>query len=133
MKKLLRFYLINLVSLWIASQVIKGLIFTGGARAILTATLVFALINLILVPLLKLLLLPLNLMTLGLFSWVTNVLALYALTTAVPSVRLVPYHFAGFSANGFTLPDATLSPLWVAILASLVIGLVTHFLHWVMD
>lgn len=133
MKKLLRFYLINLVSLWITSQFIKGLIFTGGVRALLLGALVFALINLVLVPLLKLLLLPLNLMTLGVFSWVTNVLALYALTTLVPSVRLAPFSFPGFSSAGFTIPNIDLSPLWVAVLASVLIGVITHFLHWVMD
>lgn len=133
MKKLLRFYLINLVSLWITAQIVKGLIFTGGARALLTGALVFALINLVLVPLLKLLLLPLNLMTLGIFSWITNVLALYALTVIVPSVRLVPYRFPGFSSGGFSIPSIDLSPLWVAVLASVLIGIITHFLHWVMD
>lgn len=133
MKRLLRFYLINLVSLWITSQVVKGLIFTGGVRALLLGALVFALINLILVPLLKLLLLPLNLMTLGIFSWLTNVLALYALTVIVPSVRLVPYRFPGFSANGFTVPGIDLSPLWAAVLASVLIAVIAHFLHWVVD
>lgn len=133
MKKLLRFYLINLVALWITTQAIKGLIFTGGIQSLLLGALAFALINIILVPLLKILLLPLNLMTMGIFSWITNVVALYVLTAIVPSFRLISYHFPGFSGNGFTLPDATLSPLWVAVIASLFIGIITNFLHWVMD
>lgn len=133
MKRLLRFYLINLVSLWLTSQVIKGLIFTEGIKALLLGALIFALINLILVPLIRLLLLPLNLMTLGLFSWVSNVLALYLLTAALPTVRLAPYHFPGFTQDGFTIPGIDLSPLWVAILASVLIGVISNFLHWVMD
>lgn len=133
MKRLLRFYLINLVALWIATQVIKGLVFTGGIQSLLTGALAFALINMILVPILKILLLPLNLMTLGIFSWLINVVALYALTTAVPSFRLIPYNFPGFSFNGFIIPSVNLSTLWVAVLASLLIGVITNFLHWVMD
>lgn len=133
MKKLLRFYLINLVSLWITTQVIKGLVFTGGIQSLLLGALAFALINMILVPLLKILLLPLNLMTLGLFSWITNVVALYVLTTLVPSFRLIPYNFPGFSTNGFIIPSVNLSPLWVAVLASFLIGVITNFLHWVVD
>lgn len=133
MKKLLRFYLINLVALWITTQVIKGLLFTGGIQSLLVGALAFALINMILVPILKILLLPLNLMTLGIFSWLINVVALYALTTAVPSFRLISYNFPGFSFNGFIIPSVDLSPLWVAVLASLFIGVITNFLHWVMD
>ncbi|MBI2334853.1 phage holin family protein [Candidatus Daviesbacteria bacterium] len=133
MKKLLRFYLINLASLWLTSQMIKGLVFTGGIQSLLTGALVFALINIILVPVLKILLLPLNLMTLGIFSWLTNVIALYVLTTIFPSFRLISYHFPGFSSNGLTVPAITLSPLWVAILASFSIGIIVNFLHWVMD
>lgn len=133
MKKLLRFYLINLVALWITTQIIKGLVFTGGIQSLLTGALVFALINMILVPILKILLLPLNLMTLGLFSWITNVVALYLLTTAVPSFRLITYNFPGFSFNGFIIPGVNLSPLWVAVLASFFIGFITNLLHWVMD
>ncbi|OGE29209.1 hypothetical protein A2772_00230, partial [Candidatus Daviesbacteria bacterium RIFCSPHIGHO2_01_FULL_38_8b] len=87
MKRLLRFYLINLVALWITTQVVKGLMFTGGIQSLLIGALVFALINMILVPILKILLLPLNLMTLGFFSWITNVVALYVLTTLVSSFR----------------------------------------------
>lgn len=133
MKRLLRFYLINLVSLWITTQAVKGLVYTGGVQSLFVGALAFALINIILVPLLRILLLPLNLMTLGIFSWLTNVVALYALTTVVPSFRLTSYHFPGYSANGLTLPDVTLSALWVALLASLFIGVIANFLHWVMD
>lgn len=88
------------------------------------------LINLILVPLLRILLLPLNLLTLGIFAWITNVLALYALTTAVGDFRLTAYTFAGFTSSGFTIPSYELSPFLVAIVASFLIGTITHFLQW---
>lgn len=87
-------------------------------------------INFLLVPLLKILFLPLNLLTLGLFAWITNVLALYALTTIVSDFQLVPYAFAGLNYNGFILPAYDLSPFLVAIVASFIIGIITHFLQW---
>lgn len=91
---------------------------------------VFMLINLILVPLLKVLLLPLNLLTLGFFAWITNVLALFALTSVFSDFRLLPYTFAGFSGSGLTIPFYELSPFLVAIIASFLIGIMTHFLQW---
>lgn len=131
MKTLLRFFLINLVSLWITTQVVGGLTYSGGIKSLLIGALVFAAINLVLVPLLKILLLPLNLLTLGVFTWIINVLALYALITVLPSFKLQPYQFPGFEYNGFTLPQVYLTTFWVAVLASFLIGVITHFLQWI--
>lgn len=129
MKTLLRYFLINLVSLWVTTSIIPGLIYSGGVKSLFIGAAAFMVINFILVPLLKLLFLPLNLLTLGLFAWVTNVLALYALTT-ISSFQLVPYSFKGANLNVFHIPAYDLSPLMVAIVASLFIGVITHFLQW---
>lgn len=130
MKTLLRYFLINLVSLFLTTRIIPGLTYIGGVKSLLLGALVFMLINIILVPLLKILFLPLNLLTLGLFAWLINVLALYALTTIVSDFQLVPYNFSGASMLGITVPAVELSTFWVAVVSSLLIGLITHFLQW---
>jgi len=88
------------------------------------------LINLILVPLIKILFLPLNLLTLGIFAWLTNVIALYALTTIVSDFQLLPFSFSGANLSGIVIPPQELSPFLVAIVASFLIGMITHFLQW---
>lgn len=130
MKTIFRYFLINYIALWVTTETIKGLTYTGGVRTLLIGAIVFAGINFLLVPLLKILLLPLNLLTLGFFAWVTNVIALYALTRFVPEFMLVSYNFPGFVFNGFIFPAVYLTPLWVAIISSLFIGMITHFVHW---
>ena len=130
MKTILRHFLINLVALFLTTRFIPGLTYSGGIKSLLIGALVFMVINIILVPFLKILLLPLNLLTLGLFAWVANVLALYALTSIVSDFQLVSYFFPGYYAGGFQIPAMDLSPFWVAVLASLVIGMITHFLQW---
>lgn len=130
MKTLLRYYLINLGALWVTSQIVPGFILDGGITTLLKAAVVFTAINLILVPVLKILLLPLNLLTLGLFAWVVNVLALYVLVRLVPSLHLTPFYFSGYQLGGFIIPSSDLSAFWTAIFSALVIGIVTHFFHW---
>lgn len=130
MKTLLRYFLINTVSLWMVTKIIPGLTYSGGVWSLFIGGLAFMLINFLLVPLLKILFLPLNLLTLGLFAWITNVLALYALTTIVSSFQLIPYAFPGYNYNGLILPSYDLSPFLVAIAASFLIGMITHFLQW---
>lgn len=128
----LRYFLINLASLWLTSEILKGFTYEGGIRSLLIGGVVFTAINLLLVPLVKIMLLPLNLLTLGVFAWVTNVLALYILTVVVPQFRILPYHFPGFEYLGFVIPSVDLSMLWVIIVASFLIGFFTHFLHWLL-
>jgi len=130
MKALLRYFLINLASLWATTEIIKGLTYDGGLKSLLIGAVVFTIINFLLVPLLKILFLPLNLLTLGVFAWLTNVVALYALTSFLPNFKLMPYSFPGYDLQGFAIPPAELSTLWVAIAASFLIGILTHFLHW---
>lgn len=130
MKTLLRHLLINTVSLWLATILMPGLTYAGGVKSLIIGGAAFMVINFLLVPLLRILLLPLNLLTLGLFAWVVNVLALYALTTIVPEFQLVPYSFTGFSSNGVVIQPTELTPLMVAVVSSFIIGIITHFLSW---
>lgn len=130
MKTLLRYFLINLVSLYVTTRYLPGLTYTGGIKSLIIGAIAFMLINFILVPLLKILFLPLNLLTLGLFAWIINVLALYALTTVVSEFQLLPYSFSGAAVLGVTLPAMELTTFWVAILASFMISTITHFLQW---
>lgn len=130
MKTLLRYFLINLTSLYLTTIYIPGLAYTGGIKSLLIGALAFMLINFILVPLLKILFLPLNLLTLGLFSWLINVLAIYALTTIVAEFVLLPYTFPGAAIFGITIPATELTTFWVAVAASFMIGIITNFLQW---
>ncbi len=130
MKTLLRYFLINLISLYVTTLYIPGLTYTGGIKSLIVGALAFMLINFILVPLLKILFLPLNLLTVGLFGWLVNVLALYALTTIVSDFMLVPFYFPGATISGITLPAMELTTFWVAVISSLMISTITHFLQW---
>lgn len=130
MKTLLRYFLINLGALYLTTRIIPGLVYTGGIRSLIIGGVVFMLINFLLVPLLRILFLPLNLLTLGIFAWLTNVLALYALTTIVSDFQLVPYTFGGFQSGIINLPAFELTTFLVAVVASFVIGIITHLLQW---
>lgn len=131
MKTLLRYFLINLSALWATAQIVPGFVFDGGFITLLKAAIVFTVINMIAVPILRVLLLPLNLLTLGLFSWVVNVLALYFLVRLVPKLHLTSFYFSGVSFGGIVVPPMDLSAFWTAMVCALIIGLITHFLHWV--
>ena len=80
--------LTNAAALWVAAWIVPGVTYTGGWLPFLAVSLVFAVINATLRPLIKLLTCPLILLTLGLFALVVNGLMLW-LTAAVARSRSV--------------------------------------------
>ena len=104
-------WVLNALALWIVSELVSG-IYCDSVTATLVAALVLGIFNAILRPLLLILTLPLNLLTLGLFTFVINALML-ELTSGVVS---------GFRVDGFG------SALVGALLLSLVSFLLTAFM-----
>ncbi|MGB9706613.1 MAG: phage holin family protein [Microgenomates group bacterium] len=130
MKKYLRLYLFNIISLWLATNILAGVNLKEGWQTLVVVALVLTLINLVVKPLVNLLLLPLNLLTLGLFRWVSNVIALYLVTAIIPEFEISGFNFPGFSYQGFIIPQMYLTTFWVFVIASFIISLVTSFLLW---
>lgn len=130
MKKLARNFIISFVALAATAEILPAFSYQGGIRTLLIGSLVFMLIHVLVIPLLKVMFLPLNLLTLGFFSWVVNVVGLYIMTLIFPHFKILPYSFPGATINGFSVPPAQLTVLYVAILASFLIGFISHLLKW---
>lgn len=120
----------NMAALWVTSQVLPGLTFSGGLRTLAVGSVGLMILNLAIIPLLKVMFLPLNLLTLGLFTWVVNVVGLYLLTSFLPQFQLVPYHFPGANFGLVIIPAFAMNILQVAIAASFLVGLISHFFGW---
>jgi len=129
-RKLLRSFIFNLAALWLATELFEGIAFAGGYQTLLLATLALTLVNLLVKPLINLLLLPINLITLGAFRWVVNVVTLYLVTLLVPQFTISAFLFPGFSYQGFIIPPINLGMIWVYVLTSLFLSITTSFLFW---
>lgn len=130
MKKIIRTFLINLGALYITTQIFPSLVISGGILGLLIGAVAFMVANILLVPLIKVLLLPLNLLTLGLFAWLSNVLALYFLVNVVPYIKVTSYNFPGVYYQGFVIPSMELNAFQTVIVVSFVIGFIIHITHW---
>lgn len=108
MKGLLLRWLIQTIAIYAAANLLDGIEVTGFAPALLTAA-VLGILNAFVRPVLLLLTLPINVLSLGLFTFVINGLML----------KLADVVIAGLTINGF----------WPALVASLVISLVSWLLN----
>ena len=101
--------LINAAALWVAARFVPGIDLTADIWQILLIALVFGLINTFLKPILKVLSLPVIILTLGLFAIIVNVILL-AITAGLMD---------GLTIDGF-LP---------ALLGAIVISIVSAILN----
>jgi len=77
-------WLVNAIAIYIATRIVPGLM-APDAGGVIIAALVLGLINAIIRPVLLILTLPVNILTLGLFTLVINALMLYLVAAIVPS------------------------------------------------
>jgi putative membrane protein len=87
--------LINAAALWIATQVVDGISFTGDLPRLLGVALVFGVLNVVVRPILKLVTCPFYILTLGLFTFVVNAVMLLITSTASDALGL------GFHVESF--------------------------------
>ena len=110
MKRLLRAYLIQLAALKIAEILFAPAFKIGGGLTnYLLAAGIFSLLSLLLKPILKLLFLPINIVTMGLFSLVINALVFYLFLQLVPSITILSWTFPGISSFGVYIPAVQLN------------------------
>lgn len=131
MKKHARSLVISFLAFMAVAYFYPGFSYNGNVLVVFLAAGVFALLTIFVKPVIKLLSLPFNLLTFGLFSFLINVIILYGVSYAISDFKINGFYFPGYSLSGFNVPAADLNQLFSALLASLIIGLLSTILHWI--
>jgi putative membrane protein len=132
MKRVIRHFSVDTVSLYLASSIASGLLFSKGLETLLLAGLGLTIASLIAKPIINVLMLPINLITFGLFRWVASVVTLYLVTLLVPGFKIAGFVFAGYSSVWFDLPGVSLAGFVAIIAFSFVQSLFASFIYWLM-
>jgi putative membrane protein len=112
---------INAVALWVAAWAIPGITFGEGSTSqvvttVVVVALIFGIVNALIKPVLKLVSLPLIILTLGLFVFIVNALMLQ-LTSWLAGRFDLAFHVQHF--------------FWDAVFGSLIITLVSMVLSFI--
>ncbi len=129
MKYILRVFLFNVFALWLTSQILPSLVISGGWQVTMIAGLFLSLLTLVVSPILKILFIPINILTFGLLSWVINVAVIYLLTLIVSSVEIRSFQFPGASWGGFVIPATFVTYPLALIITSLTVTFIANVLH----
>ncbi len=131
MRTLTKHFLIDTISLYLISRTVSGMVFENGTSTLLLTGVVLMLATLIVRPVINLLLLPINLITFGLFKWVTYAIVLYLVTLIVPGFKLLDFVFKGFGSYWFSIPAVSLSGTLAFVAFSFLISFVSSLIYWI--
>lgn len=105
-------YLGTVAAVILTVNIVPGVSMSGGWETTLLVALVWSVMTIVIRPVLKLLTLPITIVTLGLFSFLLNALLFWAMTLIV----------SGFTVAGF----------WPAIFGALVLSILTALISKVL-
>ena len=106
MQRFLVHWLVIALALWVTAYILPGVHF-DSTTALAVAAIVLGLINAVIRPILTILTLPITILTLGLFYLLVNGFSFFLASKVVP----------GFTVSGF----------WWAVLAALLVSIVSAF------
>lgn len=133
MRSLLIKIISTMLSFYATASVIAGFKIEATWQSYLLSAIIFLLFNLLVSPLIKLLLLPINLLTLGLFRWLTQVLVIYLFDLLYTGITISSYYFPGFSTGLFALPAGNLASFWVYCLSALVMSVSYNLVSYLLQ
>lgn len=130
MKRILRHFVINTVSIFLVSSIAQGLVFEKGIETLIYTGLALTLASIIAKPLINLLLLPVNLITFGLFRWVSGAVVLYIVSLVVPGFAITGFIFPGYSNVWFDIPSFSFEGFVAIIAFSFLNSFISSFIYW---
>jgi putative membrane protein len=134
LRLLLRSVAINLAGVYIAFSILSGVVsYVGGVKTLLSAAALIVVVNLVVRPIVNLLLLPINLITVGLFRWVANLATLYIVVHFIPNIQIAAFTFPGLKTPFLIIPSIHFSAFGAYLVATLTLAAVFHLLYWLLQ
>lgn len=132
MKRFLKHYALDTFSLWVLSNIAGGLVFQKGIQTLLISGIALTGVFFLAKPIINLLLLPLNLITFGLFRWVSSAVVLFLVTLIIKDFKIIAFNYSGYSSKWIDIPAFNLHGLLAYIAFSFVLSCIISFLYWLM-
>jgi putative membrane protein len=121
MKSIIRAWIFYTLAIYLIGELIAGFKISTDLRGLLISGLGLALLFHFVNPILKFLFLPINMLTLGLFSFVSQVITFYLFLRLWPDYfQIEPWKFPGYeiSGLGIKIPSFAVTSLSTIILAT---------------
>ncbi len=133
MRHYLKSVLITVATFYVSISLINTINFSHDPKNILLFLGGLWIISQIVNPIFSLVLLPVNLLTFGLISFLLNVAFVFALLNFLPGFSVSPYYFPGAIIQGVIFPPVPLNQIETVLLFSATITILHKVLHIVFE
>ncbi|MDP2720934.1 MAG: phage holin family protein [bacterium] len=130
MRKKLRTILFSAGAFVIVCSFYPGFSF-NNVNTLLLAALFFSIFYLVVRPILKILSLPLNLITFGIFGLLANAIIFYLVDTFIPGFEIRSFYYEGGGLLSLSLPSLYLNMFFSTVIGSLLTSLLTSIFFWI--
>ena len=131
MRRIIKHYLVDTLALYFIYTTFKGVYFGSYPQTLLLAGVGLMISSLLVKPLINVLLIPVNLVTFGLFRWVSSAITLYIVTLVVPGFSILGFGFVGLSTKWIDIPAFAIPPGILAFIAvSFLLSIITSLIYW---
>jgi putative membrane protein len=131
MRMLLRPFILYAFSLAFLDRLF-AFVNVANELSLIEAALLFLLLNTVFKPFLKILLLPINIITLGLFSWLIHVIIVFLVLLAVPGFHISEATFSAVQIGHYVFPAVHLTVIWTYIFFSFFLSIAMAFMEWLL-
>lgn len=132
MRYLLRNTVIYGFTLYILPHFISGVSIKGGIPTVVIGGIALTLMLMILKPILNFISIPLNILSLGIFSTLTNVFILYLLTVFISNISIGAFTYSGAHFAGFIIPKIHFNTFFAFIVSAGILSAISSFLSWIL-
>lgn len=131
MKRIIRSIIFSALSLYLISIIIKGFSITYELKSFVFATLILAIVYYLVVPFSKLILLPLNILSLGLISVVVYIVLFNYVISYFGFISIRAWTFEGITISGFSIPKIEFNYLSTLISSALLYSAIINIFELV--
>lgn len=133
MRHLLKSALTTIATIYIAYSLIPTVSFGIDPKNILLFSGGLWIISQVVNPIFSIILLPINLLTFGLVSFILNVAFIFALLNFLPGFSIQSYNFPGAEIDGIILPAYNFTQIYTIALFAFIVTMVQKVLHLIFE
>lgn len=130
MKSFIRNLVFYSIALFLLPIILAGVKISGGIGTIIFGGFTLTLLFMFVKPLLSIVTFPLNVITLGFFSFLVNIFLLYLLTVFIPAIDINAFRFSGVEFLGFIIPQIQVNTFFAFFATAFVVYSITSVLSW---
>lgn len=125
--------IITSIGFYLAASAIPTIKIGSEPQNILIVLGSLLLVSIVIHPIFSIILIPVNILTFGLLSFIINIALLFAFIKFLPGFSISPYNFPGANIEGVIIPSIYLDKFMVVIAAAAIITIANKILKIIFD